>query len=120
MKMSDLKQRVALISRRVIEDEEGNFQEEFSDIGSAWARLTLMRGGTGRDINDWGILAVNAERNYYRLVMQKNYNRNALHAELYGLRFRGRVLKLMSPIDMITDNSFVEAVVVDAGQKDEG
>lgn len=113
MKIGDLKHHLTLVKRVIQESEDGEFRETFQNVGHVFGRLKLIKSRCSGEFNEWGQTGGQNGFNRYALVMQKLDNRNALHADLYGLRFKQKLLKLVSPLDTISNDLFVEAVVME-------
>jgi hypothetical protein len=113
-----LKHRVELIGRKIDVDADGNFHEKYYPLKKVWARLVTLNKPVLRDENVWGIPSFNGNQYYYRFVMQKIHNINALHADLYGLIFNCRKYKILRPFDLIQDGSTMDTIIMDEGTTD--
>jgi hypothetical protein len=110
-----MKHKIQLVFKKIKQDKNGEFIEEDIIGNSYWARVTPINMGFKRIENDWNQIQTMTPERIYKIAMRKNYSRDALQADLVGVMFKGRVLKLLNTLQPSENNQWVEALVVDYG-----
>ncbi|CAO5676702.1 MAG: hypothetical protein HEEMFOPI_01013 [Holosporales bacterium] len=114
-KIGTMKDRVQFVFQQIKQDPYGEYQEEQTFGDPFWANLIPLNLGYKRIENDWNEIKTQSYEKIFKLVMRKKYVSNALQANLVGVVFKGRVLKLLNSLQSSKNHQWFEALVVDYG-----
>jgi hypothetical protein len=110
-----MKHRLQFVFNKIEVDEHGEFFEKQILSPPFWARVIPINMGFKRIEADWNQIKTRQIEKIFKIVMRKNYIRDALQADLIGVAFNRRVLKLLNTLQSTEDNQWFEALVVDYG-----
>ena len=101
-KIGAMRTRIQLIFRKIKEDKNGEFSEKKIPGNSYWARIkpVNMMGrkiAQSASLDEWNLLDKSFPKKWYKIAMRNYYNRDALQATLFGLRFNSKLIKLAAP-----------------------
>lgn len=106
-KIGKLKSQVQLAYRKFSENKEGDFEEKYHYGEILWAQVVAMAFKKRFESNEKQGLT--KEDRLYKVTMRKMDNWDALQANLFGLRFKSKVHKIISPF--VELHSWVEGLV---------
>lgn len=108
MKISDLKERVQLIYGEEKLTEDGEVDVEWKDGKWGWASVTpkIIKNGTGTSRETYS-------QNKYEVVMRKNYIRYTRHALKIRLRWKHKILDLISSWQETTDFQHIYGLMME-------
>lgn len=117
-----MNERVTLLYRVIQEDDRGEFIERKVKGKSFWAKIIPYNLNYKVKENEWNSIQFIQKRAAYKVVMRNNHSSHALQADLVGLSFRCKEMKILYPLLPSEDEQWLETVVVDYGvtEKDNG
>lgn len=112
-----LRERVTFLKRVTKQTLESDYQETWHEIGQGWARIRPISVFNGQKGDVWHVMETQKAKGLYRLGMRRINYRNALHASLDAITWKGKVLDILVPFQLSVVSGFVEAVVADHGKE---
>lgn len=106
-RIANLNERIVLQKRKVSEDENGEYQESWQDLMEVWAEITQLPSKEP----EWNSIKKSVDNSQFRVVMRKITNRNALHAYWNRIRWRNRILYLVTRPSLDAKKAWVEFLV---------
>ena len=114
-----LRERITFLKRVLIQTSEGDYQETWKELGEVWAMIKPISAFNRQQGDVWHVMESQKAKGLYRVAMRKNINRNALHADLLAIIWKGKILDILFPFQLSSSNGFVETVVADHGKEKE-
>ena len=114
-----LKERITFLKRVISETEVGDYEEKWQEVGQAWAMVKPIPTVNQQQDDAWHVVDEQKAIGLYRVAMRKCNDRNALHAGLRAITWKGKILNILSPFQLSQSVGFVEAVVADHGKINE-
>lgn len=114
-KIGEMRARIQFVFREIKEDKNGEFLDKKIPGNSYWARMMPINM-MGRKIvqsatmDEWNALEKSFPKKWYKIGMRNFYNRDALQATLFGLRFNSKLIKLAAPFTPSLDGKWVETL----------
>lgn len=107
MKIADFKERAQIILGLEKETEDGDTEIEWEDGKWIWAKITPKITSNYKAFPK-EISMINK----YELVMRKNYTRYTRHALKIRIRWKHKLLEIISPWQETQDFHFVTAIAI--------
>ena len=105
--------RIVLLSRKIIENYDGEMEELHQEIGSAWAKIEPLPGFSKDYADFWHDLKTQKIDGIFRIIMRNNNNRNARHAYLNALRWNHKILDILIPFQIYENGKWIEGIAVE-------
>ena len=114
-KIGEMRARIQLIFREIKEEKNGEFSEKKIPGNAYWARMkpVNMMGrkiAQSASMDEWNSFEKSFPKKWYKIAMRNYYNRDALQATLFGLRFKSKLIKLAAPFTPSLDGKWVETL----------
>jgi hypothetical protein len=110
-----MRHRVQLVFEEVLEKENGEFEKKIILGDTYWARVKALALPDKNEMNSWFWSDKKDIKNAFEVIMRKIYISNALHSDLVGLLFRGKVMKITKSLVPSEDEQWMRAIIVDYG-----
>lgn len=114
---SHLTEKVKFLKRKLTLNLEGDYEEEWVEGEERWAMVKPLDTFNRSPLSEWHSLPVSTGKNFYKVTMRKNVNRNALHAEQDTLLYKYKILDILFPFRSSLSQDWVEAVFTDTGKR---
>lgn len=117
LSLNALKERVLLMKRTSFQTEEGDYQEKSDEMFQAWAAIKpfFYMNKNAKETPD--TIGLRKVLGAYRIAMHKNTIRDALHAGLNALIWKGKILDIFAPFQECSCEPFMEAVFLEYERK---
>ncbi len=118
MNINFMRNKITLLNIKKIENDEG-FVFEQKEVGpDAWVFIKQVSGKNQKFGEKYGNLPFSKILGTYKIVMQKNFNRNARHAYHNALRWNHKILTIVNSLQEDPSGRWIQLTAVDCGMEE--
>jgi|GEM_PF-2403905 len=111
--INDLRERVTLFNRKIVQNDDGNMEEIYDPITTVWAKIEAISGPAKITPDVWHEMESYKINGIFKIVMRKINDRIARHAYLYALGWNHKVLDILIPFQEQENKRWLEGIAVE-------
>jgi head-tail adaptor len=111
--ISDFRQRIVLLHRKIIEKHDGEMEEVYEEKESVWAKIEPITGVVRNNPNLWHNLEMQKIEGMFKIIMRNMDDKTARNAYLNALRWNHKILDILVPFQIYENGKWLEGIAVE-------
>jgi hypothetical protein len=116
--LKNLRIRAELLRATPQEDDDGQITYTYAVLGTVWCAVERVEKTPYENMAKQSVTAGCKVIRFYKIIMRRYFSRDARHAYINALRFKGKVLPILAPFEQDGEGIFYQAIAADLGRRD--